>query len=193
LWAAAAAAALALVWRGRGGARRAWSWTLDPLAEAAEAAAAGARRDLRDPLTRVRALEALRPQIAELRAEAGGVLDDDAGTWVPEALQRWSRTIVHVREPVDIGGEQSVAAWITAHLGAADCDCLARAVATWARSCGCGAQIGVYPVPGGGAHAVCAVTPGWDGAAADRGWLVVDRASPGLVEADFAVGTWVMV
>jgi len=188
------AIAVLLLWRGRGGGvRRAWSWSLDPLAEAAEVAARGARRDVRDPMTRLRAMGALKPHVAALRDEAGGVLDDDAGTWLPEALQRWARTIVHIREPIDVGGEQSFAAWLTHHLGAADCDCLARAVATWARAFGARARIGVAEVGDGGAHAVCAVSCGWDAGAADRGWLVVDRAAPGLAPPDFGRGVWVEV
>lgn len=83
---------------------------------------------------------------------------DDRGAHIPATLARWAQTLVHVREPADIG-EIVMPPWRTIALGAGDCDDAAAAVAWMAAMMGLRASVAVYRTGARDAHMVAVVSP----------------------------------
>lgn len=103
---------------------------------------------------------------------------DMAGRWIPQALQRWARSLAYYREPSGEGspGELVVALPVVIATAGGDCDDLAAAVGAMARALGFSACVGLlYPLQGNpsAAHVFTAVSEDWNGAEPRR-WFIVD-------------------
>lgn len=86
---------------------------------------------------------------------------DPEGAWLPGALLSYARTLVLIPEPAgpDRPGEVLTSPWLTALLGAGDCDDVATLQATLAVAVGLGAWIGRLSMGPRFAHILCAVSP----------------------------------